>query len=105
MKGTLEIIPIKIRDTIDKKEDIEGLRYCLQFEDLEETELPKKEELNKIRIAAKEKNLKAGFYEFEYDNPDFIFFVESTKPENMAFAPKTLCFASKVLTATNSAIS
>ena len=51
MKGTLEIIPIKIRDTIDKKEDIEGLRYCLQFEDLEETELPKKEELNKIRIA------------------------------------------------------
>ena len=84
MKGTLEIIPIKIRDTIDKKEDIEGLRYCLQFEDLEETELPKKEELNKIRIAAKEKNLKAGFYEFEYDNPDFIFFVESTKPENYA---------------------
>lgn len=84
MKGTLEIIPIRIRNTVDKKEDIEGLRYCLQFENLAEAELPKKEELNKIRIAAKEKNLKPGFYEFEYDNPDFIFFVESVKPEDYA---------------------
>ncbi len=84
MKGTLEIIPIKIRDTIDKKEDIEGLRYCLQFDDIEEKDLPTKDELNRIRLAAKEKNLKAGFYEFEYDNPEFIFFIETVKPENYA---------------------